>query len=86
MDWPKKDQEILRDATIKFLDARADDPTLPAVDRADYTRILEAYRKYVRANDLYWDERGVNVKMRFDDWANPLGEGWEAPKFGPRAK
>lgn len=76
VDWPKKDQALLRDATIEFLNARANDATL-GVDRADFVRILEAYRKYVHSNDVYWDDRGVEVKMRFDDWRNALGERWE---------
>lgn len=76
VDWPKKDQALLRDATIEFLNARANDATL-GVDRADFVRILEAYRKYVHSNDVYWDDRGVEVKMRFDDWKNALGERWE---------
>ena len=80
--WSKKDQALLRDATIRFLNARANDASLGA-DRADFVRILEAYRKYVRANDAYWDDRGVNVNMRFDDWTNALGEGWEAEKVRP---
>jgi TRAP-type mannitol/chloroaromatic compound transport system substrate-binding protein len=80
VEWPKKDQERLRDATIAFLNKRAADDSL-GVDRADFVRILEAYRTYVKANDVYWDDRGVNVRMRFDDWANPLGEGWEDAKI-----
>ncbi len=80
VDWPKKDQALLRDATIEFLNARANDTSL-GVDQTDFVRILEAYRGYVRSNDVYWDDRGVKVKMRFDDWANPFGEGWEDKKI-----
>ncbi len=76
--WPKHDQELMRDATIKFLNARANDPSLSLGDRSDYVRILEALRKYVLANDAYWDDRGVNQKMRYDDWTNALGETWQA--------
>lgn len=76
--WPTRDQMRLRDATIRFLNARADDPALPASDRADYARILEALRLYVRANDRYWDHREVNTSLRFEDWANRNGECWEA--------
>jgi TRAP-type mannitol/chloroaromatic compound transport system substrate-binding protein len=76
VDWPKKDQALLRDATIAFLNARGSDTTL-GTDRADFVRVLEAYRTYVRANDVYWDDRGVDVRMRFDDWKSPAGEGWE---------
>jgi len=78
VDWPKKDQELLRDATIQFLTKRADDATLSAGDRADFVRILEAFRKYVRASDLYWDHRQVPTHLRFSDWTNSLGECWEA--------
>jgi len=76
--WPVRDQARLRNATIRFLNARADDASLPSADRADYTRILEALRLYVRANDHYWDHREVNPQLRFEDWANPRGECWEA--------
>ncbi|HMG11645.1 MAG TPA: hypothetical protein VK571_00585 [Gemmatimonadaceae bacterium] len=76
--WPIRDQVRLRNATIRFLNARAEDAALPALDRADYTRILEALRLYVRANDDYWDHRQVNPLLRFEDWANPAGECWEA--------
>lgn len=79
VDWPKKDQALLREATIQFLNERASDSSLGA-DRADFVRVLDAYRSYVRANDAYWDDRGVNVKARFEDWANELGEGWEGEK------
>jgi TRAP-type mannitol/chloroaromatic compound transport system substrate-binding protein len=75
-DWGKRAQGQLRDATIRFLNARTTDPALSAADRADYTRILEAFRKYVLANDAYWDDRGVTPTMRFDNWENVLGEHW----------
>jgi TRAP-type mannitol/chloroaromatic compound transport system substrate-binding protein len=75
--WPKKDMELLRDATIQFLNARAIDPALNVVDREDYVTVLEALRKYVRSNDLYWDVRQVPTRMRFEDWENPNGESWE---------
>lgn len=78
-DWPKRDQERMRDATITFLNARANDPSLSAADRSDYVRVLEALRKYVLANDAYWDDRGVSQKLRYNDWANALGEAWQAP-------
>ena len=80
VDWPKKDQALLRDATIAFLNARANDTSLGA-DQADFVRIVEAYRSYVRANDVYWDDRGVSVRSRFDGWTNALGEGWEDGKI-----
>jgi TRAP-type mannitol/chloroaromatic compound transport system substrate-binding protein len=83
VQWPKEDQALLRDATIAFLNARAADSSL-GDDRADFVRVIEAYRSYVRANDVYWDDRGVNVRMRFDDWANGRGEGWEDAKAKAR--
>jgi TRAP-type mannitol/chloroaromatic compound transport system substrate-binding protein len=76
--WPIRDQVRLRNATIKFLNARASDAALPAADRADYRRILEALRLYVRANDNFWDHRQVHPLLRFEDWANGAGECWEA--------
>jgi hypothetical protein len=39
--------------------------------------ILEALRKHVQANDLYWDIRQVPTKMRFEDWENVNRESWE---------
>jgi hypothetical protein len=76
--WPMRDQVRLRNATVRFLDARASDAAFTADDRADYTRILEALRLYVRANDHYWDHRQVNSLLRFEDWANSAGDCWEA--------
>jgi TRAP-type mannitol/chloroaromatic compound transport system substrate-binding protein len=76
--WPMRDQIRLRDATIKVLNARADDATLPAADRADYVRVLEALRLYVHANDHYWDHRQVHPSLRFEDWASRVGQCWEA--------
>jgi TRAP-type mannitol/chloroaromatic compound transport system substrate-binding protein len=76
--WPIRDQARLRNATIKFLNARSEDASLPVLDRADYLRILEALRLYVRANDNYWDHRQVHPLLRFEDWANRAGDCWEA--------
>jgi TRAP-type mannitol/chloroaromatic compound transport system substrate-binding protein len=78
VEWPVRDQIRLRDATLHFLNARADDPALPAGDRADYVKVLEALRQYVRTSDHYWDQRQVRPQLRFEDWANRLGECWEA--------
>lgn len=78
--WPVRDQRRLIAATNRFLNARVDDATLPAADRRDYAVVLEAFRKYVRANDLYWDDRKVDAELRFDRWVSPSGEGWEAPE------
>ncbi|HSS01659.1 MAG TPA: hypothetical protein VLM79_31585 [Kofleriaceae bacterium] len=77
VEWPVRDQIRLRDATIKFLNARGEDAALPAADRSDYVRVLEALRLYVRANDRYWDRRQVRPQLRFEDWANKNGECWE---------
>jgi hypothetical protein len=76
--WSAHDQARLRDATIRVLNGRIDDPAFPAADRADYARVLEALRLYVRANDHYWDVREVPTTMRFADWASGAGECWEA--------
>lgn len=75
--WGTRDQIKLRNATIKFLNARITDASLPAADRKDYNTILEALRRYVRANDKYWDHRDVKTQLRFEDWANQLGQCWE---------
>ena len=76
--WPVRDQMRLRDATIHVLNARADDPAFSAADRTDYSRILEALRLYVHANDHFWDHRQVDTSLRFEDWANQAGACWEA--------
>ena len=75
--WPARDQVRLRDATIRFLNARADDQALPADDRADYVKILEALRLYVHGNDQYWDNRQVTTSLRFEDWAARVGDCWK---------
>jgi len=64
--WPQRDQIRLRDATIRFLNARADDQSLPASDRADYVKILDALRLYIHANNQYWEYRQVATSLRFD--------------------
>jgi TRAP-type mannitol/chloroaromatic compound transport system substrate-binding protein len=74
--WPKPALERLRNATIKYLNARASDGSLSATDREDYGVVLEALRRYVRSNDLYWREREVSPSMRFERWTNEDGEGW----------
>jgi hypothetical protein len=75
--WPKKDLELLRDATIQFLNDRASDQSLRIEDRSDYMILLEALRKFVNSNDLYWDIRQVPTKLRFEDWKNTDGASWE---------
>lgn len=77
VEWPERDQKLLSAATNRFLNDRANDATLLASDRQDYVTILEALRKYVRSNNLYWRERGVRPKLKFDDWTNANGEGWD---------
>ena len=75
--WPQRDQIRLRDATVRFLNARADDQSLPANDRADYVKILDALRLYVHANSQYWDNRQVSTSLRFEDWAARVGDCWK---------
>ena len=76
--WPVSDLGRLRAATIRVLDDRTTSAALPVTDRADYARILEALRTYVRANDPFWDHRQVEPRLRFDDWESPTGQCWEA--------
>ena len=70
VEWPRRDQARLRDATIRFLNARARDPSLPQGDRADYAIVLETMRAYVYANDFWWDRRQVPTRQRFVGWKN----------------
>lgn len=74
--WPTRDLARLSSATIRFLNSRVVDPSLPAADRADYARLLGALRDYVHANDRYWDHRQVDTRLRFDDWADASGQCW----------
>jgi hypothetical protein len=84
--WPQRDQIRLRDATIRFLNARADDESLPDDDRADYVKILDALRLYVHVNHHYWDNRQVATSLRFEDWADRLGDCWKQKREPPRGK
>jgi TRAP-type mannitol/chloroaromatic compound transport system substrate-binding protein len=79
-EWPKKDQELMSLASNQMLNERTTDATLPAADREDLKTILEALRKYVRANDRYWTERGVRPELRFNGWTSPTGESWSGGK------
>jgi TRAP-type mannitol/chloroaromatic compound transport system substrate-binding protein len=79
-EWPKKDQELMSLASNQMLNERTVDATLPAADREDLKTILEALRKYVLANNLYWTQRGVKPQLRFDDWTSPTGEPWVSGK------
>lgn len=74
--WPDRDQARLRDATIRVLDERLTQASLPQADRDDYARLLELLRTYVRANDAYWDVRQVEPRSRFSGWASPSGDCW----------
>ena len=74
--WPELALERLRNATIKYLNSRASDSSLSATDREDYSVVLEALRRYVHSNDLYWREREVSPWMRFERWTNDNGESW----------
>jgi hypothetical protein len=67
---------------VRFLNSRADDVSLSAGDRADYVRILEAFRKYISSSDKYFDHRQVPTQLRFENWTNTLGESWSAPVDG----
>jgi hypothetical protein len=74
--WPEADLARLRDATIRFLNARTTDEGIGAQDREDYARILDALRIYVRDNNIYWAVRRVPPEMRFKGWASPDGQSW----------
>lgn len=77
--WPAKDLARLRDATIRVLNARSLDTSFPAGDRADYGKMLETLRLYVRANDRYWNVRRVDASLRFVDWVSASGDRWVVP-------
>jgi TRAP-type mannitol/chloroaromatic compound transport system substrate-binding protein len=74
--WPEPALERLRNATIKYLNARTSDTSFSAADRQDYSDVLEALRRYVRSNRLYWREREAAPWMRFERWTNGAGEAW----------
>jgi hypothetical protein len=76
--WPKADQELMIQSTIAMLNDRVYDATLPATDRRDYKTVLEALRKYVATSDVYWDDRKVESKIRFNAWKNEAGEAWQS--------
>jgi hypothetical protein len=71
VEWPARDQQLLRDATFRFLTARGSDPRLPAQDRADFVTVRDALRAYVQAGDFYWDRRAVPTQLRFEGWLTP---------------
>jgi TRAP-type mannitol/chloroaromatic compound transport system substrate-binding protein len=68
--WPDKDLTLLKDATIQFLNDRAQDKSLTKEDREDYEAILNAFRAYVRANNDYWKVRDVPTSFRFTGWSD----------------
>jgi len=76
--WPEKDLTLLRNATIRFLNAHASDKSLSEQDRKDFGTILESLRAYVSANSAYWKARDVPPALRFQGWKDPDGrKGWE---------
>ncbi len=74
VQWPQADLALLRDATIRFLNARVSDAKFADQDRKDYARILESLRTYVSANNGYWKVREVPTALRFQDWYDPGGK------------
>jgi TRAP-type mannitol/chloroaromatic compound transport system substrate-binding protein len=72
--WPDKDLKLLKDATIQFLNDRADDQKLKKEDREDYKEILNAFREYVSNNNDYWKVRNVPTTFRFTDWVDKEGK------------
>jgi TRAP-type mannitol/chloroaromatic compound transport system substrate-binding protein len=68
--WPDSDLELLKAATIQFLNDRAQDESLSKEDREDYDMILNAFREYVRTNNDYWKVRDVPTSFRFSGWSD----------------
>lgn len=68
VQWPAKDLVRLQDATVRFLNARGKDLSIPTDDRTEYNRILEALRSYIHDNIQYWEVRGIDPRSRFIDW------------------
>ena len=78
VQWPEKDLALLRNATIRFLNAHASDKTLSEQDRKDFAEILESLRAYVSASSGYWKYRDVPTALRFQGWKDPEGKkSWE---------
>jgi hypothetical protein len=68
----------LKNATIQFLNDRAKDKSLKKEDREDYTKVLNAFREYVSANNNYWKIRSVPNSFRFTGWSDKTGKmSWE---------
>jgi TRAP-type mannitol/chloroaromatic compound transport system substrate-binding protein len=74
VQWPQKDLELLRNATIQFLNGRVSDAKLPETDRKDFAEILESLRAYVNDNSGYWKVRDVPTALRFQGWKDPEGK------------
>jgi len=76
--WPQGDLELLRDATIQFLNGQVSDAKLSEKDRQDFGTILESLRSYVSSNSGYWKMRDVPPALRFQGWKDPEGKkDWE---------
>jgi TRAP-type mannitol/chloroaromatic compound transport system substrate-binding protein len=74
--WPERDLDRLSEATNQVLNARASDPSLSTEQRHDYATVLDALRRYVRANYRYWSVRSVRRELRLDRWRTPTGHHW----------
>ncbi|NJD61934.1 MAG: hypothetical protein FIA93_04350 [Deltaproteobacteria bacterium] len=80
VQWPQGDLELLRNATIQFLNARVSDAKLGEQDRKDYAKVLESLRAYVGSNNGYWKVREVPNALRFQGWRDPEGrKSWDQP-------
>jgi hypothetical protein len=78
VQWPQGDLELLRDATIQFLNGQVSDAKLSEKDRQDFGTILESLRSYVSSNSGYWKVRDVPTALRFQGWTDPEGKkGWD---------
>jgi len=78
VQWPQGDLELLRDATIQFLNGQVSDAKLSEKDRQDFAAILESLRSYVSSNSGYWKVRDVPTALRFQGWTDPEGKkGWD---------
>jgi TRAP-type mannitol/chloroaromatic compound transport system substrate-binding protein len=75
-EWREKDQRRLSIAANYVLNERTFDSSRPADDRQDFSAILEALRRYVRATNPYWTGRAVDPEMRFEHWVSPNAEPW----------
>jgi TRAP-type mannitol/chloroaromatic compound transport system substrate-binding protein len=74
VQWPQTDLALLKDATIRFLNARVSDANISEQDRKDYAKVLESLRTYVSGNNGYWRVREVPNALRFQGWHDPDGK------------